>query len=564
MMADAKRALAELVRRRAEFGDQAAAAKVAALQGLERARLGTAREVLALHEALCFLAAYPDDGRVLDTVRRMLIAFERRPDLRRHRKALANSGIAGTETSFPFFAATAAWLARRHPGHLRVDWSAPPDRDAFERLLPRLALDAEMPGIDEVDFTPREWLRRMKGSEETDAEFLIRRIASLPWSEVQREMLYDMVGVSLVLSPGLDVPSRTLEWSRWTSLAAKTISMQTRPLDRSRPDLHRAARRRPRAIESLPLAAGQRMVDLAREAMVSRARDLDAFCYGDPRDVRRVRWEDGLEFAVIGVIPERRLVLESVYAYLTLKNGVPIGYVLVSALFGSSEVAYNVFETWRGAEAAPIYARALATTRALFGSDTFTIMPYQLGAFGNEEGIQSGAWWFYRKLGFEPRDAKAVAMVRDEEKAIARRPSHRSSPATLRALAQHNLFFPLGRRRDDVIGTLDLSNVGLHVTRFLSANFGSDRERARRACVREAAARLGARVGPGERVAWERWSPLVLILPGIARWSVAERRALAAVIRAKAGPRESEFVRRFDAHRALRRAIATLAHDALA
>ena len=35
---------------------------------------------------------------------------------------------------------------------------------------------------------------------------------------------------------------------------------------------------------------------------------------------------------------------------LTLKNGVPIGYVLISAINASSEIAYNVFETWRGGE----------------------------------------------------------------------------------------------------------------------------------------------------------------------------------------------------------------------
>ena len=45
---------------------------------------------------------------------------------------------------------------------------------------------------------------------------------------------------------------------------------------------------------------------------------------------------DGLELAAIGMVPKRRLLLEAVYGFLTLKNGVPIGYVLNSALFGSS------------------------------------------------------------------------------------------------------------------------------------------------------------------------------------------------------------------------------------
>jgi hypothetical protein len=45
----------------------------------------------------------------------------------------------------------------------------------------------------------------------------------------------------------------------------------------------------------------------------------------------------------------------------------------------------------------------------------------------------------------------------------------------------------------------------------------------------------------------------------VARWTAAERRELADVVRAKGGRRESEFVARFDRHARLRRAICALA-----
>ncbi|MBI1797552.1 MAG: hypothetical protein HYR74_10925, partial [Candidatus Eisenbacteria bacterium] len=105
--------------------------------------------------------------------------------------------------------------------------------------------------------------------------------------------------------------------------------------------------------------------------------------------------------------------------------------------------------------------------------------------------------------------------------------------------------------------------VGLAVQRMVADRFGSDRERAARVCRAEAATRLGGGPGRGwsggERLAWERWSPLVIVLPGLERWSAGERRRLIAVIRAKGGPRESEFVRRFDRHARLRAAIRRLA-----
>jgi hypothetical protein len=245
-----------------------------------------------------------------------------------------------------------------------------------------------------------------------------------------------------------------------------------------------------------------------------------------------------------------------------LKNGVPIGYVLNSALYGSAEIAYNVFETWRGGEAGVIYARVLATVRHLFGSDSFTIYPYQLGE-GNREALESGAWWFYRKLGFMPRDPAVRTVMRAELARVRARPSHRSSIATLRKLAAANLYYHAGRARDDVIGLLPLPAAALAVMQRVTERFGSDRERAARVCADQAARLLGAgsRRGwtPGERLAWERWSPLVLALPGVAAWRAAERRALVAVVRAKGGLRESEFARAFDRHRRLREAIRRLA-----
>jgi len=84
-----------------------------------------------------------------------------------------------------------------------------------------------------------------------------------------------------------------------------------------------------------------------------------------------------------------------------------------------------------------------------------------------------------------------------------------------------------------------------------------------KACEEEVARLLGVRSFRGfardERVAWRRWSPVVLALPGVERWSREDRRALAGVVRAKGGRRETDYLRRFDAHRRLRRALLELA-----
>jgi hypothetical protein len=296
--------------------------------------------------------------------------------------------------------------------------------------------------------------------------------------------------------------------------------------------------------------------------MVTRSRDLDAFAGASPRDVRIADCGDGLEFVCLGVAPRARLLLEAVYGYLVLQNGVPIGYALASALFGSSEIAFNIFDSFRGAEAAWAYGRFLGVVRAMFGTDTFTIFPYQLG-HGNEEGIESGAWWFYYKLGYRPRDAATRRLVRRELARLRRRPAYRSSAATLRQLARTNVFFELGPTRDDVIGVLPIDRLGLAVTAAVTRRFGSDRAAATDALSDEAAEILSAgdwrRLPPDERMAWRRLSPLTMCLPGVARWPRRDRSALAAIMRAKGGRRESAFVALADRHVRFRQALIRLA-----
>jgi hypothetical protein len=327
-----------------------------------------------------------------------------------------------------------------------------------------------------------------------------------------------------------------------------------------RPSLADEVLRPPLAVRDVTTRDARRLIALAHEAMVTRERDLDAFASADPRDVRVVDWEQGLQFACIGVQPERRFVLEAVYGFLTLQNGVPIGYALASALFGSSEVAYNVFESFRGGEAAHVYARLLATTRALFGSDTFAIYPYQLG-HENEEGLGSGAWWFYYKLGFRPREASLAPIIARETARIAASRRYRTPVTTLERLVAYPLFYSLGAERDDVIGVLPIGRLGLAVSRTLDARFGLDRSRADRQLGREAARRLDVsprRWSAGERLLWRRWAPLVAALPEIDRWSARERAALVAAIRAKGSARESNAVALMTSHGPLRAALRRL------
>jgi hypothetical protein len=256
------------------------------------------------------------------------------------------------------------------------------------------------------------------------------------------------------------------------------------------------------------------------------------------------------------------LILEAVYGFLTIKNGVPIGYVLASSLYQSAAVGYNVFETYRGAESSAVYGRILGMVRALFGCDAVSVDPYQLG-HDNLEGLESGAWWFYQKLGFQTHDRDIKRLMKRELARMKNNKSYRSSTDTLQDLTAEHLFLYLREPREDVIGRISLGNIGMQIVRYVANRFGSDREAARRTCSKEAGELLGVRSqrswSAGEKLAWERWSPLILALPGIGRWGRAGKTALIEVVRAKGSRRESDYVALFDKHGPLRRSILRLA-----
>ncbi|MFQ5696424.1 MAG: hypothetical protein ACE5HB_10580, partial [Terriglobia bacterium] len=125
----------KLERLKNQYGGGAARSKLALLEQLQRRRLASGRQVFRLHEALCFLRAFPDNRALLARVEALLEAFAERFDLRRSRPSLTDTGIAGTALRYPFYWFTARWLARRCPHQLTIDWAEFEKKKKLKDLL---------------------------------------------------------------------------------------------------------------------------------------------------------------------------------------------------------------------------------------------------------------------------------------------------------------------------------------------------------------------------------------------------------------------------------------------
>jgi hypothetical protein len=538
----ANTALTRFEKLRLVYSPAAAHDKQDLIARLAQTRLPSASAVRRLHEMLCWIRAYPDDEQVLAATNAVLGTFAARPDLRRFRTRLANSGIAGTAMHYHFFWPMARWLGTRWPDLLRLDRDCGEGEDwlrgAWTVALPWLHAEAARRSAD----SPFDVLDALRGTI-SDASFLVQGIERSSGDTLAGESLHDLIQPAYVFEAGQDSPSRTA--AHWSGAAQSFFSAAP---ERGRPDLRSELQRPPLSVRPAASREATELLDLARGAMLTRSRDLDAFSWGNVEDIHIVDDGNGLAFAFIGILPERRLPLAAVYGFLMLRNGVPVGYGQVDALLGSAEIAFNTFDSFRGGESAFLFARLLAATRALLGSTAFTLEPYQLGHH-NPEGIASGAWWFYYKLGFRPHDPALKRIVASELARMQRKPRHRSSAATLEQLARRHLYWEPFRGSRAWLP--QVPQLGLRLPVLSDEQAGE-----------VAAYRLGVRSlagwSPAETLGLYRLAPLVAALQGLESWTPAEKQSALAVLRAKGGQQERDFVRLLDAHPALSASLKAL------
>jgi hypothetical protein len=226
------------------------------------------------------------------------------------------------------------------------------------------------------------------------------------------------------------------------------------------------------------------------------------------------------------------------------------------------ESGFNLYYTFRDGETAWLYVRLLSIFRHLLGVTAFAIDPYQIG-HENEEGIESGAFWFYRKLGFRPTNPEVMKLVLREEEKVASRKKYRTTAKTLRKLAESPMIFELDSPENATAGDWDrfsVRNVGLKIQRRMAAKYRNNAEGFRRAAVEKLMRASGNRVEDWRKAELPALSDfaVALSLEDLNAWSGVEKQALIQVIQAKATAAEGRYLKLMQNHARLRAALIKL------
>jgi hypothetical protein len=566
MTATYDRQLSQLEAARYRFGPKEPAPILKLLRALDRSRLSDPAALIRFHEALIFLRAFPQSAAVLQATERILNTFHRRIEALRKTAVdmdafdtYETSGIAGTTMEDTLSFDVARWLVRRMPGQVEIAWdNYEPGRElgtTGPHLMPLLQDDADV----EADTPFQRWLQTASGKKDSTARWLIERFESLPLPDRQKAALYESLRIPVRWNLDNLPISRTRNWRA----VKKVFYHQNSLISRSQVSLTEELAQRPPQLRRLSLKEGQAVADQIREIMLVRYRELYGTTLADPRSVVRVDLgasARGIELFLWNLPPDRRLPLRAYVAGFTLKNGVPINYIEAIGLCEWMEVGFNTFYTFRGGEAGWIYAQVLRSLCHLMGTTLVSVYPYQLG-HENDEAIESGAFWFYRKLGFRPGRRELMKLVQHEEARIAADRKYRTPARTLKKLAAGHVFYDLPGSEVGAWDGFSTRNIGLRVNQRMARDFGGDFTRMRADCVRslERSLRIGtASWKPLDKAAFENFSLVLGNAVEIQRWNDDEKQDLIQVIRVKSKPNEMLYLHLSQKHSKLREVLIKL------
>jgi len=408
---------------RGVFGRDAARRTVALLERLQRARFRDAAGLIRFHDLVLYLRAFPQSPPVLRLADEILFTIH-------ERVAKVDedpfddtevSGIAGTTISTNFSFPAAKSLILRHGRAISIDWENYEHSDRLGAVLSQLVPESREDFAISAHPDARRWFAKLSGGLKT----LVTKVEPRVYDLLELPLRWNL-GTSAAARSRTRIPKREIFYHKGPFLRRKDISLE-------------AGFREPRLrVTRLTARASRKVLDLILDTSAVRYRELYGFTNPDATHVQHADLGRGVDFYFFGV-PRDRQLIRAYHAGMYFKNGVPIGYVELLTRDGVMEVGFNLYYAFRESETAWLYARLLKIFHERLGAKSFWIDPYQIG-HENQEAIDSGAYWFYRKLGFESVSPKLRILSASEEGKLTQ-PGYRTSPATLRRLAEAGLLY---------------------------------------------------------------------------------------------------------------------------
>lgn len=429
---------------RNRFDEDLEKKKFSLLQKLSAIDINQPAKLIEYHSLLLFLLAYPQSKLLYDLAESELervagaakAIFEEKNQ--RKKLHLANTGIAFTRLNISLSFDLVNWLLKEFTDDVEL-FSIDADEQTVEQVLCACLSPFERDLIADKMFSPMQMIHRLKQKEEDDLAFLVRLFIQSKQAPLAKDTLWD--SLKIFVSWNLSHASLTFERSINSKIffhknsLVKNVKVES---EVRKPLTHQ---------HYLDQEQQQQLLKTARTVLAMFLRETDPVTYADAEQVEIFSMDRGVDIALFPMITSRRLPLESYIGYVAFKNRIPVAYGGGWIFLHRSKIGINIFPHVRGGESAFIFTQILRLYHQQFNVRKFIVEPYQFGK-RNSEGLKSGAYWFYHRLGFRSTNAEVKIIAEEESKKISLIKDYTTPPEVLREFTKANLELNLSPREN--------------------------------------------------------------------------------------------------------------------
>jgi hypothetical protein len=532
-----------------------------ALGSLEKLRNVPAASLTTLHDMLLYLKAFPQSENVAalaDKSLRLLENFLLKEVNKKNKavlKAIENTGISGSRIVASFSYELISSLVEVFPDAVRYDSCAVDPDEYFSLLQTLLPFPLKEHFMEGGWSTVDEWLDAICNKDRHRKLNLILtlfREAAIP--KAQCDLLFDRL--QLYIEADLTrMPSRSNIFLPVSSPYIHHDGVLKKV------DVSSVIHSEIEEDHSVTIEERKRIVSAVRWTLFALFRETDPGTYADLHDVRVFNVGRGLQIVLLGMKHEWRNPVDAYIGFMAFKNGCPYAYGGAWMLGPMAKIGINIFPAYRGGESAFFFAQLMRVYQQVFQPEYFVAEPYQVGR-DNPEGIETGAFWFYYRLGYRPIKPILKKLAATEFEKLKSGKVKKSSAVVLRKLVADELVWVEREKEKLLKEKFDTAMLSAKLFTVIQKRYKGDLIAFRKDALRSMQPRV---FSIDEQLLLAEIMPTlcdyVYASGGLNGWSDKECDDLHQIMLEKTRGVDSEYARLFAMHQRLNRQLSLFARS---
>ena len=454
------------------FDTESNALKISIIRDMASNRIPFTGALSSYHETLLFIMAFPSDKKIFDLAEREVLRLAEllKKQSEKVKETYVNSGIPFTNFRASFSHDCTRWLLTHPDCKVLIHKIDNTTFDLNEAL--KVTVPSQERSETTAGFTNEELLNELCPNKELQLSYIINELSRLDNLPYIKDHYYDGLGIQTNV-----VPKNKLFSKPYNKIDIPEVFYHNDLVKHF--DVDELLNRKLPAETVLTVSQKIDLITVIKNSMAMTERETDPATYLKEDTIHLYHLERGVSIAIYGMPQARQLPMESYIGYTLFKNGYPAAYA-GGWIFGwRSDYGLNIYDQFRGGESAYMVAQILRLYRQLFQINYFQVEATQFG-LDSPEGIATGVFWFYYKLGFRPLDEQLRLLAKTEFQKIKTRKGYRSSEKTLLKFTESNVFLPLGKKVQP--GVYDITNK---VKKMIIKKYKGNSQHAEQDCENE-------------------------------------------------------------------------------